>query len=129
MAKIASNKRYQDYDYNTQCFMLAVERFLIEKYEQIQPHWLGQLQLLAGNYDAFVKAQKDITNDGVMITTPSGFKRPHPMLQVLKDSNNQCIKLIQEFGLSPNAFAKLDKRTPKNEVDEDELIIKQLING
>lgn len=122
MAKKAS--KYSEYSQQTEQFMEAVEKFIKKKYGKIEPHWQGELDLLATNYELFHQAKKEITNSGMLITNRFGAMEKNPMLRVITDANIQCIKLISEFGLSPKAASKI-----KEGDDEDTDIIKGLLNG
>ena len=100
--------------------MEAVEKFIVKKYGNIEPHWDGQLQLLATNYDLFSLATEQVRQDGLMITNRFGGREKHPMLRQITDSNIQCVKLIHEFGLSPSALGKIkDTNDEENEIIGD----------
>ena len=105
---MASKKnRYLMYSEDTQKFMQPVEKFLVEKYGKTEPHWWGQLDLLAANYELFIIAKNKVAEDGMMIPNRFGSLDKHPLLAQIKDSNIQCVKLINEFGLSPKANSKI----------------------
>lgn len=125
MAARKSNKnRYADYSEVTQQFMEAVEKFIKSKYGKIQPHWQGQLELLATNFELFMEAKKEIKNNGILVRNRLGGLEKNPLLRVITDANIQCIKLISEFGLSPKASSKI-----KEEDDDGADVIKNLLNG
>lgn len=107
MARTKKNTRYDNYSNTTKEFMLKVEEFLIKKYCSILPHWYGQLDLLASNYELFIMAKNKVQADGLMITNRFGGVDKHPLLTQIKDSNIQCFKIIQEFGLSPRSNSKI----------------------
>lgn len=117
--------KYKNYSEQTQKFMSEVEGFLKKKYNEIQPHWEGQLQLLATNYDLFIKAKEQVDIDGLLVQNRMGGWDKHPLLTTIKDANIQVIKLINEFGLSPSANGKIKEKTN----DDDFEIISGLING
>lgn len=118
-------KKYMNYSSQTQKFMAEVEAFLKRKYNEIQPHWEGQLQLLATNYDLFIKAKEQVDIDGLLVQNRMGGWDKHPLLTTIKDANIQVIKLINEFGLSPSANGKIKEKSN----DDDFEIISGLING
>lgn len=118
-------KKYMNYSAHTQKFMVDVERFLKKKYNEIQPQWEGQLQLLATNYDLFVKSKEQVDEDGLLVQNRYGGWEKHPLLVTIKDSNNQVIKIIHEFGLSPSSDSKIKETSS----DDDLSIISGLING
>lgn len=116
--------RYADYSEVTQQFMAAVEKYIIKKYGSIEPHWVGQLTLLATNYELFLQAKEEIKESGILVRNRLGGMEKNPLLRVITDANIQCVKLINEFGLSPKANSKI-KETDDDDVD----IIKGLLNG
>lgn len=117
--------KYKNYSEQTQKFMSEVEGFLKKKYNEIQPHWEGQLQLLATNYDLFIKAKEQVDLDGLLVQNRMGGWDKHPLLTTIKDANIQVIKLINEFGLSPSANGKIKEKSDDNDLD----VINGLING
>ena len=126
MVKMARKRtnRYTLYSNETQSFMLNVDKFLIDKYGIIKPHWEGQLDLLASNYELFIMAKNKVKEDGLMVVNRFGNLDKHPLLAQIKDSNIQCCKLINEFGLSPKADSKI-----KSESNDDADYLDSLING
>lgn len=125
MVKNTLVKKYMNYSNQTQKFMAEVEAFLKRKYNEIQPHWEGQLQLLATNYDLFIKAKEQVDVDGLLVKNRMGGWDKHPLLTTVKDANIQVIKLINEFGLSPSANGKIKEKSDDNDFE----IINGLING
>lgn len=119
MARRTAKTRYINYSENTQTFMAAVEKFIAAKYGKIEPHWEGQLQLLATNYELFQLAKQRVADDGLMVVNRFGGWDKHPLLRQITDSNIQCVKLIHEFGLSPSALGKI-KDT--NDNDDNEIL-------
>ena len=119
--KMARKKasKYKQFSEPTQSFMEAVEKFIVNKYGNIEPHWDGQLQLLATNYELFQLAKQRVADDGLMVVNRFGGWDKHPLLRQITDSNIQCVKLIHEFGLSPSALGKI-KDT--NDNDDNEIL-------
>ena len=115
--------RYTNYSETTQDFMSAVEKFIKAKYGKIEKHWMGQLDLLAANYELFFLANEEIKKDGMMIQNRFGGFDKHPLLRQITDSNIQVIKLIHEFGLSPSAIGKI-----KTEDTDDKDYLDNLMN-
>lgn len=124
MARKTAKTKYNAYQAETQNFMQAVEKFIIKKYGSIEPHWDGQLQLLATNYELFQLAKSKVNEDGLMVLNRFGAWEKHPLLRQITDSNIQCVKLIHEFGLSPSALGKIKE---SNDDDDDNELIQQLI--
>lgn len=124
-AKNILAKKYINYSAQTQKFMAEVEAFLRKKYNELQPHWEGQLQLLATNYDLFIKAKEQVNEDGLLVQNRMGGWDKHPLLTTIKDANIQVLKFISEFGLSPSANGKIKEKSDDNDFD----IINGLLNG
>lgn len=123
---MAKANKYSEYREETQQFMTSVEKYLKQKYGKIESQWVGQLNMLATNYDLFILAKERVAQDGLMIPNRFGTLEKHPMLKQITDTNHQIIKLVQEFGLSPNAKGKI-KQTKDNK-DEDNDLIAELLN-
>lgn len=123
---MAKANKYSEYREETQQFMTSVEKYLKQKYGKIESQWVGQLNMLATNYDLFILAKERVAQDGLMISNRFGTLEKHPMLKQITDTNHQIIKMVQEFGLSPNAKGKI-KQTKDNK-DEDNDLIAELLN-
>ena len=123
---MAKANKYREYREETQQFMTSVEKYLKQKYGKIESQWVGQLNMLATNYDLFILAKERVAQDGLMIPNRFGTLEKHPMLKQITDTNHQIIKMVQEFGLSPNAKGKI-KQTKDNK-DEDNDLIAELLN-
>ncbi len=123
---MAKANKYSEYREETQQFMTSVEKYLKQKYGKIESQWVGQLNMLATNYDLFILAKERVAQDGLMIPNRFGTLEKHPMLKQITDTNHQIIKMVQEFGLSPNAKGKI-KQTKDNK-DEDNDLIAELLN-
>jgi P27 family predicted phage terminase small subunit len=122
MARVkVTTTKYSGYSSPTIKFMQAVEKFIVKKYGGIEPHWDGQLQLLATNYELFILAKTQVREDGLMIRNRFGQWDKHPLLRQITDSNIQCVKLIHEFGLSPSALGKI-KEPDNDDNEENELL-------
>lgn len=121
---MAKKNKYQDYGKETQAFMNAVEKHLTAKFGNIESQWDGLLQMLAEQYEIFIKCKERIKADGLMVTDRFNAPVKHPLLKVQTDSTIQITKLVQEFGISPKAMKGLNL----NENNDDEFI-EDLTNG
>ena len=108
------NPSHPDKDFNS----------IMVQLKPIKPHWEGQLDLLASNYELFIMAKNKVKEDGLMVVNRFGNLDKHPLLAQIKDSNIQCCKLINEFGLSPKADSKI-----KSESNDDADYLDTLMNG
>lgn len=118
MKKHTTSKKYTEFSKNTQTFMNAVEKHLINKFGEIEPQWEGLLSMLATQYEIFFKCKNIIAKEGLMVENRFGAIDKHPLLKTLTDAQIQCIKLVAEFGISPKALRYM----PQNEDNDDEFL-------
>jgi P27 family predicted phage terminase small subunit len=53
------------------------------------------------------EAAAKIAADGVVIALPNGYPQQNPYVAVFNAANRQCLRLLQEFGLTPSARARI----------------------
>lgn len=116
--KTSNKEKYSQYKEETQEFMENVEKFLVKKYDKINPEWQAQLDILATNYDMFLEAKRVIQHDGLSILNRFGGVEKHPLVNVMKDCNIQIIKICQNFGLNPYAKSRIKDGSGDNEEAE-----------
>lgn len=75
---MAKANKYSEYREETQQFMTSVEKYLKQKYGKIESQWVGQLNMLATNYDLFILAKERVAQDGLMIPNRFGTLEKHP---------------------------------------------------
>ena len=115
---MAKKNKYQDYSKETQAFMNAVEKHLIDKFGEITPHWDGLLQMLAVQVDLYNQCKAQIKNDGLMVQDRFGSMVKHPLIKCQTDALIQINKLSQDFGLNPRSLKGLNIQ----ENNEDEFL-------
>ena len=64
------------------------------------------LTMLARNYSMFIKASKQLEDEGLTVTSDRGNIAPHPAIKIAKDAQTQA---MMEFGLTAKARTKLPK--------------------
>ena len=67
------------------------------------------LTMLARNYSMFIKASKQLEDEGLTVTSDRGNIAPHPAIKIAKDAQTQAMKVMLEFGLTAKARTKLPK--------------------
>lgn len=110
-----ANKIYAMYDEEVQTTMKNIHRFLINKYKRIQNEWLAPLSILADNFSIFYQCRDAIRNDGLMVTDRFGAAIKHPLIKVQVDAQIQIVKLLNEFGLTAKAAAKLNDNSDEED--------------
>lgn len=118
---MAKKQKYTDYGRETQQFMNAVEKHLINNFGEINNEWEGVLSMLATQYQVFIDCRERIKQDGLMITDRFNSLIKHPLLKVETDAIIQCNKLVQEFGLSPKSLKGLNVQNNNDEEFIDSL--------
>jgi P27 family predicted phage terminase small subunit len=53
------------------------------------------------------EAAAQIAKDGTVIVLPNAFPTQNPYLKVFNESHRQCLRMLQEFGLTPSARARI----------------------
>lgn len=119
---MTKRNKYSEYGRETQQFMLAVEKHLIDKFGNINSEWEGVLSMLATQYQVFVDCKDRIREDGMMITDRFNSLIKHPLLKVETDAIIQCNKLVQEFGLSPKSLKGLSIQNNNEDEFLNELV-------
>lgn len=111
-----ANKIYSMYDNEVQTTMRYIHTYLIKKHKRIQNEWLPSLSMLADNFSIFYQCRDAIRADGLMVIDRFGTLVKNPLLKCQNDAQIQIIKLLNEFGLTVKAAAKLNG----DDVEEDE---------
>ena len=93
MAKIEniSNTRMVDtsnYLPATQLYIKNVEDYLLGKYGEIKPVWVGLLDSLAFQYDIFQMSKEAIRTNGMVTQTSRGLC-PNPSIKIMNDASIQ----------------------------------------
>lgn len=114
-------RNYKDYSTQTQKYLSSVEKYLKTKYGTVSDEWEQPLQMLATNVEMFNQCKESIKNDGLMLVAKNGAYTKNPLIKVQLDAQIQITKLLQEFGLTPRAQAKI------NLVNDDEDELKDLL--
>lgn len=83
------------------------------------------LTMLSRNYSMFIKASKQLEEDGLTVTSDRGNMSPHPLIKVAKDAQVQAMKVMLEFGLTAKARTKLPKMEKVEEDSPFEQFIKE----
>lgn len=105
---MARKTKYGEYNKETQAFMNAVENHLVDKFGGINPEWEGLLTMLATTYDLYINCKQKIKEEGLLVTNRFDTLEKNPLLKVQTDAQIQCLKMVQEFGLTPKAMKGLN---------------------
>ena len=67
------------------------------------------LTMLARNYSMFIKASKQLEEEGLTVTSDRGNIAAHPAIKIANDAQTKAMKIMMEFGLTAKARTKLPK--------------------
>lgn len=67
------------------------------------------LTMLARNYSIFIKASKQLEEEGLTVTSDRGNIAAHPAIKIANDAQTKAMKVMTEFGLTAKARTKLPK--------------------
>ena len=67
------------------------------------------LTMLARNYSMFIKASKQLEEEGLTVTSDRGNIAAHPAIKIANDAQTKAMKIMTEFGLTAKARTKLPK--------------------
>lgn len=79
----------------------------------------GALERYCVAHSNWVKAQRDVQRNGVVLRTKFG-PMNNPNVRIAKDERAAAKQLAQELGLSPSARTRVKVTTPQAEEDKDE---------
>ena len=77
----------------------------------LEPHHERLLTAAAMTWDEYMRAQRLVQREGLVVTMPSGAKRPHPALRIVQEARIAFARLIRELDLDLDAPAT-EKRPP-----------------
>lgn len=83
------------------------------------------LTMLARNYSMFIKASKQLEDEGLTVVSDRGNIAPHPAIKIAKDAQIQAMKVMAEFGLTAKARTKLPKLESSTADNPFEALVKQ----
>jgi hypothetical protein len=69
----------------------------------LEPHHVRLLGVAARAFDESEKAAALVLSDGLLITMPSGAKRPHPALRIANEARAVYMRAIRELDLDLDA--------------------------
>jgi len=110
---------------DTKQYMSIVIKKLTSGETELDESWNAALQMLAQNYDTFIKCHSELNNSGLLITKANGELVAHPLIKVAENAEIQCIKLLNEFGLTLKASSKIGTI---EQIDETSDLTNFLIN-
>ena len=121
-------KTYEGYDDRVLVFMSRVYEDVKEQNTKINNYFFVTLDLLANQLLLYFRAL-DAINADAALSTEDSYRRQakSPNIAILNHAHQEIIKILDDYGLSPFASAKI-KRLNNGDGDEDaETLLDNLI--
>ena len=121
-------KTYEGYDDRVLMFMSRVYEDVKEQNAKINNYFFVTLDLLANQLLLYFRAL-DAINADAALSTEDSYRRQakSPNIAILNHAHQEIIKILDDYGLSPFASAKI-KRLNNGDNDEDaETLLDNLI--
>lgn len=65
------------------------------------------LQMLCESWVRWKSATRTVQETGFMVRSPSGYPIQNPMLSIANKAQEQCLKILAEFGLTPSSRSRI----------------------
>lgn len=118
---------YSNYSSEVQQYMNNVINCLIEDYGKIPESWRISLDLIADNVDIYLKAKKDIDENGLFYEDLAERVQRNPAYTVMTTAQTKLTDLLKAFALTPMSKSKMKAFNASEETSDD--YIKYLTNN
>ena len=110
---------YKGYDKQVQDYMTNVIDCLKEDYKTIPSSWRVALDLIADNYDIYLKSKALVSEQGLSSTDSKGRLTVNPSLKVMNTAQDKIQKLLSSFALTPLSRSKLKNLEQSGDLYEE----------
>ena len=119
LTKDIIQKRYSEYDKRIIDFLSNIYEDVKEQNNKINNYFFVTFDLLANQLLLYFRALDAINNDAAL-STEDNYKRlaKSPNIAILNHAHQEIMKILDDYGLSPFASAKIKRL--KNESTDDE---------
>jgi P27 family predicted phage terminase small subunit len=94
--------------------------------EAMRKHWIDTAEKLARmrvmtdadrdallmyveSYDRWRSASRDLAKSSYLIMSPNGYPIQNPLLAIVNKSQEQCLSILREFGLTPSSRSRVNR--------------------
>lgn len=67
------------------------------------------LAIYARNFCMEAHARAKLEEEGRILTSPSGYRMPNPWEAIRRRAEDKCIKILQEFGMTPSSRVRVSQ--------------------
>ena len=110
---------YEEYSQEVQDYMNNVIQCLQEDYGKIPTSWRISLDLIADNYDIYLKAKKSLDKEGLIGTDSLGRRGKNPNVSIMNVAQRTIMDLLKSFALTPMSKSKMKVLNTSSETAED----------
>ena len=129
LSKDIISNRYKDYDPRIIDFLNNIYEDVRESNPKINNYFFVTFDLLANQLLLYFRALDAINNDAALSTEDSYRRQAkNPCIAILNHAHQEIMKILDDYGLSPFASAKIKRLNNTNDDDESaEQLLKELI--
>ena len=110
---------YKNHSEKTQEYMQNVIDCLKQEYKEIPSSWRISLDLIADNYDMYLKAKKMLDDKGLVNEDKYERVYKNHYFQMMNTCQNTVINLLKQFALTPMSKSKCKNYDSENISIED----------
>lgn len=116
-----SKQIYSDYNEKVQEYMQNVIDCLEQDYGKIPSSWRISLDLIADNYDVYLKAMDDVRKNGLIRTDNQNRTFKNQCFSIAAVAQTALTNLLKSFALTPMSKSKM-KQFSADSIDEDDYL-------
>lgn len=98
---------YKNYPVEVQEYMQNVIDCLTQDYKTIPSSWRVSLDLIADNYDIYLKAKEDVNKNGLLRVDKQGRTFKNQCYAIMTTAQACLTKLLSNFALTPMSKSKI----------------------
>jgi len=111
---------YSEYSEEVQEYMKNVIKCLHEDYgEKIPESWRISLDLIADNYEIYLRAKKDIMENGLIRTDYQGRTFKNQNISIFNNAQRNITDQLKSFALTPMSKSKMKAFKADEETADD----------
>lgn len=107
MEKKINNISFEKYSKTVREYMDNLVQCLQSDYKSIPASWVVSLYLIADNYEIYLKAKKDVDDNGIRVVNSRGTYIVNPSFNVMNTCQNHMQKMVSSFALTPLSRSKM----------------------
>lgn len=116
-------KVYKNYNPEVQEYMSNLIKCLEQDYKDIPDSWRISLDLIADNYNLYLKAKKDIDENGLFRVDKLNRTFKNQAISVMNNAQQMLTKLLSNFALTPMSKSKMKQL----DIETDDDILNDLL--